>query len=216
MGHGPKLTALHKDIIYKHATRSPARERKDVVKDINADLKKKRLRELPLSTLLREVSSARKEEAGYLDQPWSIACQHDPQTAVPAEVLPLIVRLSLRSAIYWKVKLSIRQAVWCARLHSLLTHLSQSNDEETESAFTERSETNLLWASEDYAIRDRVCQAEQRPLHTADLDTQLLYAHHAKIAHDLEMKPEALLKAMQEAGIPRPDYMMETERGAQE
>lgn len=206
MGHGPALSALHKDLIFKCATSSPSRDRKDVAKEIKGELEKKRLRVPPLSTLLRMISEARASAVDYLDKPWSIACQHDPATAVSPEVLPLLVHIFFQRILDGKRQISIRQALWCARLHALVSHLCRTDPEESYGEFARRCAFNIISTAESYAVREKVCQAEQRPLDTADLDEELFFNLHWRIAKDLEIAPEKLLTAMQAAGMQKPAY----------
>jgi hypothetical protein len=186
-------------IIYKFATKQRTKARKDVAKDIKAELEKKGLRVPKHTTLLRKISEARSKAAGYLDGPWSIGCQRDPETAVPPEALPLIVRASLQSQLQYKFPLSIREAVWCGRIHSLAAHLSLPGMECDA----------LLDMAEDYANAEEVYDAEDKEssFNTADLDADLLYVHHKKVAEDLGMSAEDFLLRMAAAGIPKPSYM---------
>ena len=106
-------------------------------------------------TKIRENDKERPSKSKGLDNPWSIGAlvEYD----IPAQAIPTVLRVGVEMADIMKRPLSIREAMWVGRLHSL----------------TQDINTLIIWAA-TYAIHESLCEFTGTKLDTSDNDTLIL------------------------------------------
>ncbi len=106
-------------------------------------------------TLEKLISWARNHPDSPLDEPWSLGCLAEVE--IPPEALLAIMQIMRKRLPHAELDLTIREAMWIARLHKLFDDLELLDK----------------WASA-YAARERVCWILEWPHETSSLDLQLM------------------------------------------
>ena len=149
----PSLDQRVKEIIFLAATKDREADRKDVAAEIRRSLQESRLKQPAFSTLMNEISEARRTPKSPLEEPWCVGLL--PKYPMQPEALPALLEV-------WKVSLTkrepltIREAQWVSRLYSFVKGRHQLRN----------------WAKY-YANRELAAEATQVPLDTSAADTAL-------------------------------------------
>lgn len=157
----PPIDPYIKAVIRRVACVDRQAPRKDVASKVREELSAMGVPAPTPLTLMNEISRARKFQTEPIDEPWSVGSivQHP----IPAEVLPVVLEVQLRFPC-----LSIREAMWVARLSTLVDKLSKDPQ-------SEKRDSLFVWAV-IYAAEEQVCNVANLPFDTRILDRVLVNA----------------------------------------
>lgn len=97
----------------------PYRSRSAVARAIRRELKEQRKMVPSQATVEKKISEYRKREPDDKESPWSVFDIANPKYTIPSEALPTVLRAwAYERVTYWH-PLTIRQALWVARLYSV-------------------------------------------------------------------------------------------------
>ena len=162
MSQGPKISNKVKRIIYEEALRDRSYPRTAVAAKL-ADIIEKMGEPVPkLETLEKMISHARNHAPSPLDAPWSLGSL--VEYPIAAEDLPRVLQVFVQQEVVNKHRppeiqhpLTIRQALWAARLSPLIEDV-----------------TMIFIHAQIYASRDRACEVSGSPFDTTDLDAGII------------------------------------------
>ena len=129
--------------------------------------------EMPVPGTLKNYFTDARKFASGLDRPWSIGQTVSARNGevISSEALPLVLQLWQRSLIGGRT-LTVRQALWCARLFSVHA-MSVSGDSEHDDSWLE----TVYTVSTLYAAREQISEtnSESGGAETSDLDAVLAF-----------------------------------------
>ena len=159
----PPIDLDIKRFIAEKALEDRDRPRKELAYELERLIQEKGLLAPTVETLKKKISEARQKPLP-LDQPFSLGAL--VKNPIPPEALPMVLRVWAKrleeakpdkDGFSFKMTFSIRDALWVARLSSLL------DDPEAVWGFA-------FW----YSVRERAYEAIGEDIDTSDLDTEVL------------------------------------------
>lgn len=173
MGRRKTITEEVTDLLFlilSEANGSKKNTADSLYKDIRKMLREKNKPIPGKHALAKEVTRVKKIIAEkpplVLDKPWSIgACKEEKLQLSTEDILHILRVRKMQLKDRNLPRLSIRQALWMARLYAVVLFTSVSEEQAIE----------RLWMySFQYAIWDKVCELKGEYLHTRELDDVLL------------------------------------------
>lgn len=162
---GPKTKEKVVDEIIRLKRRNPGYTASDIKRGLEKDFKDRKVfipKERAITSILKKNQD--KITPSPQDQPWSIGiCIKND---IPSSTIPLLIKIQ---AVHGDRKdlLTIRQALWIAKLYPVLRPLLEKEYSEDSKAQI----SNLLSIVNAYSIREEIAEIhEQQSPDTSDLD----------------------------------------------
>jgi hypothetical protein len=151
MAKNPLITDEVKRVIAQMYLKHSDWRAKEIRDGVEARLHEQNPRSKPgwpgLSTVQKELTKQRKTddtrppESKGLDEPWNIATMADADNEIPAEALPIVLRVWAKSFERKGKSLTIREAKWVSRLYHLINDID-----------------SLKWYAKFYALEERTTE----------------------------------------------------------
>lgn len=178
MPKGPKIADEVHQVIATKVLENPTMKREEIVHEIKKVLDARGGHVPERNTLLKQISFYRHHSPVSLDVPWSVGSL--AQHPIPPEALPVVLQAYVLedtwgtpTATSYGVRrgtLTVREALWVARIYQLFLDEEDGNQEEN-------WRDMLQWAR-TYALKEQEWQAQGRRmfLHTSITDRDLMDA----------------------------------------
>ena len=151
----PPIDLHVKAVIKRIACEDKKAPRKDVAARVREELSRSEWPVPGLSTLMNEISGARRSPTKPIDEQWSFGSMVNHP--IPPEALPMVVEMWRR----WP-HLTIREALWVGRLMTLAASLSKEQG-------CGMMRPLFVWAM-IYAAEEEACDVAKVPCDTRTLD----------------------------------------------
>ena len=163
MSRGPRISNTVRRVIAEEALKDRSYPRAAVAAKLQ-DIIERMGEVVPQEeTLVKMISHARKHEPSPLDAPWSLGTL--PDYPIPAAALPTVLQVHEMQRITREYPppeirpyLTIRQALWIARLHPLFVDT-----------------TRCLSHALSYAAAERACEVSGTPFDSTSLDRMIVH-----------------------------------------
>ena len=183
-GKRARITSEGEAHIYKRSIEEPRKQRTELAKALQNELKDMGFDMPELEVLERKVSKYRNEKRDPKDEPFTLAALADNSMFV--EHLPVILRAYLAEYIAMaqaglpipRPPLTIREALWIARLSSVL------NDT-----------FSLLKYAKEYATQERISRVLNKPLPSSETDILLLHQVKDELCKEFGIDEDSINKA---------------------
>ncbi len=198
MAKGPRITLEVESLITGAYLEHPEWRAKEIQSEVNTRLRKENPRVNPdwpgISAVQKALTNIRKNEAQLppeekeLDQPWSIGTL--VKHPIPPECLPAVLRAfyaerrtDVKTDEYFRIGyefghktyLTIREALWIARLSVLFKYPSLAVSASPKEDVAQYARFNLVTAqlvywARLYALEEQKAEILQKPVDTSDFD----------------------------------------------